>query len=152
MKKIEYKNIDKADRDKLEELIAKVAQDSFKKGLDAGDARTKERISNGIENSRTQISGLAGIGNGVLVVELLQEVVTGERDYVVTAKSVEKIEVDAIKNIIRGVAPVEPSSKVYFGCAGCMVESGSEGDYNYCHRCESYKYFGWLEDSGEEDE
>jgi hypothetical protein len=34
----------------------------------------------------------------------------------------------------------------YFGCAGCGVECGTEGDYNWCYRCSSYKYFGWLED------
>jgi len=32
----------------------------------------------------------------------------------------------------------------YFGCAGCGHEQGTDGDYNYCYTCSSYKYFGWL--------
>ena len=32
----------------------------------------------------------------------------------------------------------------YFGCGGCGEEGGSEGDYNYCVRCGTYKYYGWM--------
>ena len=35
-------------------------------------------------------------------------------------------------------------SKEYFGCEGCGQEGGTEGENNWCRRCESYKYFGWM--------
>jgi hypothetical protein len=34
--------------------------------------------------------------------------------------------------------------KQYFGCAGCGERTGTDGDYNYCMHCSSYKYFGWI--------
>ena len=35
-------------------------------------------------------------------------------------------------------------STEYFGCEGCGQEGGTEGEYNWCRRCSSYKYFGWM--------
>jgi hypothetical protein len=35
-------------------------------------------------------------------------------------------------------------NEIYYGCAGCGQEGGSEDDNNYCYTCGSYKYYGWL--------
>jgi hypothetical protein len=37
-------------------------------------------------------------------------------------------------------------SKEYFGCAGCGKEQGAEGENNWCRRCDSYRYFGWIKE------
>jgi len=37
-----------------------------------------------------------------------------------------------------------PVGKRYFGCEGCGQEQGTEGENNFCSKCQSYKYFGWM--------
>lgn len=39
-----------------------------------------------------------------------------------------------------------------FVCTGCYRTTGVDGDANYCSECQSYKYFGWSDDEGEEDD
>jgi hypothetical protein len=36
------------------------------------------------------------------------------------------------------------ASERYFGCEGCGQEQGTDGEQNYCRKCKSYKYFGWM--------
>jgi hypothetical protein len=36
-------------------------------------------------------------------------------------------------------------AKVYM-CTGCMQTIGEDEPYDYCHTCESYKYFDWVEE------